>query len=67
MKTLTAIDFLSNYKDLFTDGISVPDHLRPKDGQTFTRVDVVRTCNKLTWLDYIELPRRKQTKRVFLN
>lgn len=56
MKTLTAIDFLSNYNDLFIDGISVPDHLRPKDGQTFTRVDMVRTYNKLTWIDYIELP-----------
>lgn len=65
MKTLTAIDFLSNYKDLFTDGISVPDHLRPKDGQTFTRVDVVRTYNKLTWLDYIELP-QEANKESFL-
>lgn len=65
MKTLTAIDFLSNYKDLFTDGISVPDYLRPKGDQTFTRVDVVRTYNKLTWLDYIELP-QEANKESFL-
>lgn len=65
MKTLTAMDFLSSYKDILTNGICVPDYLRPKGNQTFTRVDVVRTYNKLTWLDYIEMP-KEANKESFL-
>lgn len=65
MKTLTTIDFLSTYRDIVLDGICVPDYLRPKDNQTFTRVDVVRTYNKLTWLDYIEMP-KEANKESFL-
>lgn len=65
MKTLTTIDFLSTYKDIVLDGICVPDYLRPKGNQTFTRVDVVRTYNKLTWLDYIEMP-KEANKESFL-
>lgn len=65
MKTLTVMDFLSSYSDILTDGISVPDYLRPKGDQTFTRVDVVRTYNKLTWLDYVELP-QEANKESFL-
>ena len=65
MKTLTTIDFLSAYRDIVLDGICVPDYLRPKGNQTFTRVDVVRTYNKLTWLDYIEMP-KEANKESFL-
>lgn len=65
MKTLTTIDFLSTYRDIVLDGICVPDYLRPKGNQTFTRVDVVRTYNKLTWLDYIEMP-KEANKESFL-
>lgn len=65
MKTLTAMDFLSSYSDILTDGISVPDYLRPKCIQKFTSVDLVKTYNKLRWLDYVELP-QEANKESFL-
>ena len=65
MKTLTAMDFLSGYSDIITDGISVPDYLRPKCIQKFTSVDLVKTYNKLRWLDYVELP-QEANKESFL-
>lgn len=65
MKTLTAMDFLSSYSDILTDGISVPDYLRPKCTQKFTSVDLVKIYNKLRWLDYVELP-QEANKESFL-
>lgn len=65
MKTLTVMDFLSSYRDILTDGISVPDYLRPKGIQKFTNVDVVKTYNKLRWLDYVEMP-QEANKESFL-
>ena len=67
MKTLTVLDLLSSYRDILTDDIFVPDHLRPKGNQTFTRVDVVKihygTGDRL--LDYVELP-QEANKESFL-
>lgn len=67
MKTLTVMDFLSTYRDILTDGVSVPDYLRPKGNQTFTRVDVIRTCNygANRWLRYTELPEEANKKSFF--